>query len=131
MTYNFRINSDNNLEIILGVLKAGKFSNNDGFSVDVAVNEALTTAAVVSDTIGVAMPASMYVLPAQVVVKKDETSASFYLTVDANALKLDAYTGKRLLLAVGLSNPSQYSLAAVNTNTVVVIDVNAIRAHLK
>jgi len=131
MTYNFRINSDTNVDIILGVLKAGKFSKNDAFSVDVTVNDSLTNANVVGDTLAVAMPASMYVLPAKAVVKKDEISTTFYLTVDANALKLNAYTGKKLVLAVGLSNPSIYSLAAANTNTVVVINVDAIRAHLK
>jgi len=130
MTYNFKVNANKDLDVILGVLKSGKFASNEGYSVNVAVDDAKTTAALAGIASSMAMPSTMYTLPSSVTVPDGETGAGFYLTVDADALKQAIYTGKKLVLAVGLTSTNKYELAATNVNTVVVIDVNAIRAFL-
>lgn len=130
MTYNFKVNAENNLDVILGVLRAGKLETSDAYTVDVVVNSAMTTTALASDPNAIAMPSSMYSFPASVSVSGGKAGESFYLTVKAEALKSSAYTGKKLILTLGLANPSKYTLADTNTNTVIIIDVDAIRAFL-
>ena len=131
-TYNFKVDSVNNeLQIMLGVLRSGDVPNS-AYSVDiVALTD--TTGQIISNGLvdnGIAFPTSMYSLPQQVSVTANESGASFYMTVPVEALKDDNYTDKKLVLTVGLANPSKYELSSTNTSTVVILDVDAIRNFL-
>ena len=127
-TYNFRVDKENNkLNVILGVIRSGKVSN-DGFSVDVLALPGSTS--VDASQNQVLLPETMYTLPSSVSVPDGSSNASFYLSVDINALKSATYTGKKLLLTVGIDKPSRFELSETNTKTLVVIDVDAIREHL-
>ena len=131
-TYNFKVDSVNNeLQIMLGVLRSGDVPN-AAYSVDIIVRTD-TTGQIISDGLvdnGIIFPSSMYSLPQKVDVAANENGAGFYMTIPAEALKNDAYTDKSLVLTVGLANPSRFELSSTNTNTVIILDVNAIRAFL-
>ncbi|MDR0542790.1 MAG: DUF1735 domain-containing protein [Dysgonamonadaceae bacterium] len=130
-TYNFKIEG-NQLKILLGVLRSGDLPNK-GFSVDVVARRDTTQQIITNNLVdnGVVFPQELYSLPEKVIVPDNKNSESFYMTVPVDALKNDAYTGKRLVLTVAIANPTQFELSEVNTNTVVILDVNAIRTHIQ
>ena len=132
-TYNYVIDTPNNkLNIVLGVLRSGKAAN-DGFSVAIltdsdTVNAAIAGGSLVgnpdpTDSI-VLLPSSAYSLPATVQIPSGSNQATFYLSVDIGQLK--ALSGKKAALAVFLDKPSTYTLSPVNSETIVLIDVNAL-----
>ena len=131
-TYNFKVDADKKeLQIRLGVLRSGKLSN-AAYSVDI-IARTDTTYQIISGGLienGMIFPTDMYSLPQKVAVAANKNSESFYMTVPADALKDNRYTDKKLVLTVGLANPSRFELSAKNTNTVVILDVNAIRGFL-
>jgi len=129
MTYNFNV-KDGKLNVFLGVVRSGKLSS-EGFSVDVKVLTDTTNQIIASGDIEDAMllPATIYSLPNKVSVS-DGYWATFYLLVDTTAIKNDAYTGKNLVLVVGIANPDKFELSNKNICTVVIIDVDAIRKLL-
>jgi hypothetical protein len=130
-TYNFKVEG-NQLKILLGVLRSGHLPNKS-FSVDI-IARTDTTRQIVSENgvdNGMVFPSTLYSLPQTVTVPDNKNSESFYLTVPADALKDDAYTDKRLVLTVAIANPTQFQLSDVHTNTVVILDVNAIRTHIQ
>jgi hypothetical protein len=132
-TYNFVADTVNNkLDVILGVLRSGKQSC-DGYTVDVVVDNDTTNTMVANGTFtnGTLLPESMYTLPSTVTVPAGETSATFYLSIDAEALQATEYTDKNLILTVRIANPTKYSLYDTYSKTVVIIDVNSIRSYLK
>jgi len=131
-TYNFRIDSANRqLQIMLGVLRSGDVPN-AAFSVDIIVRTDTTNQIISNGLVGKGMvfPSTLYSLPQKVNVAANQNSAGFYMTVPADALKDAVYTDKKLVLVVGLANPSKFELSATNTSTVVILDVNAIRTYL-
>lgn len=127
-TYNFRV-ENGNLNIILGVYRSGTFSTNDAYTVDIVVLNTESTAAAAAKS-GEVMPSTLYTLPSKVNVESGEVSNSFYLTIDAATLEQAQYSGKKLVLCVGIANPTAYSLSDVNTSVNVVLDVDAITAFL-
>jgi len=141
-TYNFKIDSvNNNLLILLGVLRSGDLPNK-AYSVSV-VAQTDTTKSILYDGLienGMLFPSWMYSLPARVDVPGDKSGASFYMTVPIEELKDNVYTDKKLVLTVGIdylennieinTMPLEYELSATNTSTVVILDVDAIRAFL-
>ncbi len=127
-TYNFRVEEDR-VKVILGVLRAGKIEDGRGFTVSVVTSEAASAAAAAQFG-GEVMPASIYALPQAVAVEDGQSGATFYLSIDAAALKSGAYDGRKLVLAVGIENPSAYELAKSGTTTAVVLDVDAMKAYL-
>ena len=131
-TYNFKIDpAKNELQILLGVLRSGDLPN-AAYSVDI-IARTDTTGQIISAGLienGMIFPSGMYSLPQKVDVAANESGTGFYMTVTADALKNDSYTDKKLVLTVGLANPSQFELSATNTSTVVILDVNAIRGYL-
>ena len=130
-TYNFRVDKGNGkLNVILSVLRSGKFSNAQGFMVNVGVSQAETNMALDIINNAVALPASMYTLPDNVTVKNGNNSAAFYLSVDINKLMDGTYNGKNLVLGVMISNPTMYELSEKNTSVKVIIDVDAMRSIL-
>jgi hypothetical protein len=132
-TYNFKIDeSKKELQILLGVLRSGDLPNAE-YSVDIVArldttNQMLSNGLVEN---GIVFPQNEYSLPQTVKVPGNKNGESFYLTVPADVLKKDAYTDKNLVLTVAIANPSKFELSAVNTNTVVIVNVNAIREYIK
>jgi len=131
-TYNFKIdNTKKELQILLGVLRSGDLPN-AAYSVEIVARTDTTNQIISGGLIenGMVFPSGFYSLPQKVDVTADKNGESFYMTIPTEALKGDSYTDKKLVLTVGLANPSHFELSATNTNTVVILDVNAIRAFL-
>lgn len=127
LTYNFK--SDNGkIDIPLGVSRSATFKG-EGFTVDIVVHQDKTNEFVASGIVpnAVSLPANSYVLPSQVTVA-GSNSATFYLSVDSAMLINDlAYTGQKMVLAVGIANPTAYAISDINNLTMVIIDVDAMR----
>jgi hypothetical protein len=121
------------LNIALGVIRSGKIANAKGFSVNIGVSQEETEAAVIrlnnSGTDAIALP-NVYTLPGSISVEAGTNFGSVYLSIDMNALaKINEIAGndewKRLVLAVKVSNPSEYELSGTNTSVVIIIDLNS------
>lgn len=125
---NFRV-ENGTVRIILGVLRSGKLSDARGYAVDVYTSDEATAAAVAAAG-GEAMPSGMYSLPKTVVVAEGKAGETFYLDIPAAALAKAEYAGRKLVLAVGIRNPTAYELAATGCLTAVVVDVDALKALL-
>jgi hypothetical protein len=129
-TYNFKIDmSRKQLDIILGVLRSGLLSNSP-YTVDVISSWDTTLQIAQSGSIenAVVMPEEIFTIPSQVSVPGDKSGETFYLSVSLDALERNEYTGKNLMIIIGLANPSRYELHAQKASTVVVVNVDAIRA---
>ncbi|MBK5722925.1 hypothetical protein JGH11_18815 [Dysgonomonas sp. Marseille-P4677] len=127
-TYNFKVSEDKTqLQVILGVLRSGSMTG-FAYTVDIVSQADLATQVVESGEIKDAMvlPQSFYSLPQSISVTGNNNGGTFYMSVSMDALKQEALVGKKLVMAVAISNPTAYELSPVNTNTVVVIDVDAI-----
>lgn len=125
MTRNFRMNNGK-VEIMLGVSRSSTLPSEE-FTVDVVVRDDETNSFVSSGAI--ALPAGSYSLPSRVTVTSSN-EATFYLSVDSAMLISDlAYSGQKMVLAVGIDNPTKYKLSENNILTMVIIDIDAIRDH--
>jgi len=135
-TYNYVIDTPGNkLNIVLGVLRSGKVAG-DAYSVTILTNPDTVAAAIANGSLVgnpdpgapiVLLPSSAYSLPATVAVASGNNQATFWLSVDIDQLK--ALSGKKAVLAVYLAKPSRYQLNRVNSQTIVIIDVDAL--HLQ
>ncbi len=132
-TYNFQIDKKNNkLNVLLGVTRSGKQSL-DSYSVKVSTNSDTITQLIGSGGLKVdpdntkavvLLPAEAYTLPQTVSVPAGQYGESFYLSVDINQLK--TYAGKKVALAVILTNPSMYTLNTAKNKVVIIINVDAL-----
>ena len=128
-TYNYSIDEKSSrLDVILGASLSGPSSG--AYTVNVQVNND-TVAQLLSNgtfdpSVYKLMPSSMYTLPTQLSVASGARSGTFDLGLDIGALKADSLAGKYLLLAVKISNPSQYSLDTALSTTLVIVDVNSL-----
>lgn len=123
-TENYTIDeSTNTLRIVLGVYRSG-LQKLESFSVAVGVDQAATIAALPNIARGVELPADVYSLPTETEVKDGERESIFYLSVDLNKLIADhpGYARNKMVLVVGLSNPSKYELNENLAKTTVIID---------
>ncbi|ADF53796.1 conserved hypothetical protein [Zunongwangia profunda SM-A87] len=131
-TYNFNYDAaSQRLDIVLGVIRSGKVPAK-AYSVDI-ISRTDTTAYISEQGLienGIVLPEGLYELPETVSVEAGESSAAFYLSIDAQALKEEAYAGKKAIVTVGLSNPKGYEILEEYASTVVIIDVEAIRPFL-
>ena len=130
MTRNFRMNNGK-VEIMLGVSRSSTLPSEE-FTVDVVVRDDETNSFVSSGAIAdaIALPAGSYSLPSKLTVTASN-NATFYLSVDSAMLINDlAYAGQKMVLAVGIANPTKYELSEKNL-TMVIIDVDAIREPFK
>lgn len=125
-TYNFKVNGGN-VDIILGVLRAGKVSNSP-YQVDIISRADTTTQIVQSGIIenAVVMTESLYTLPGSVSVPGNKSGETFYMSVPVEVLKRPEYAGKKLVMTVAITNPSKYQLNTRKTSTVVIIDTDAL-----
>lgn len=121
-TYNFSIEEET-VEVYLGVLRSGKQSG-EAFTVDVVVNST-TTASKATELGAEAMPSSLYTLPANVKVDAGTNSTLFTLSLNKTALKAQA--GKKLVLCVGLANPTAYELSEKGAEVTILVDVDALK----
>jgi hypothetical protein len=121
-TYNFSVEEET-VEVYLGVLRSGKQAG-EAFTVDVVVNST-TTASQATALKAEAMPASLYTLPENVKVDAGTNSTLFSLSLNKAALKAQA--GKKLVLCVGLANPSKYELSEKGAEVTVLVNVDALK----
>lgn len=121
-TYNFTEEEDS-YKVFLGVMRSGKEAG-ESFSVDV-VTDAGETAKQAEALGGIQMPADVYTLPSSVSVKAGSNASTFHLILNKTAL--DAHAGKKLILCVGLANPSRYELSEKGTIATIVVDVDALK----
>lgn len=123
-TKNYGIDSTTNfLHIYLGVYRSG-LQPLQSYSVQVYVDAAATNDALPGIDEGVALPSDVYSLPGEVVVPDNEREIGFDLTVDLNKLaeKYISYATKKMVLVVGISNPSNYVLNEALCKTTIIID---------
>jgi hypothetical protein len=77
------------------------------------------------------LPTGKYDLPASVRVLDGKNTGTFYLAVNLRELANSSETLKgnhqwrRLVLAVKISNPTNYELSDKNTSVVVILDLNS------
>lgn len=130
---NYKI-EQNTLQVFLGVYRSGLEVLED-FAVDVSVNndtcvyciagamlpEADEAFAVYANAI--LLPADMYSLPPIVSVDAGQRRKNFYLSIDREKLEANktGYTGKDLVLAVKISNPTRYKLNSSLSTTMVIV----------
>lgn len=120
-TTNFEVDGDN-INVYLGVLRSGKAAG-DSFTVDIQVSDEQSAAQAAA--LGAeAMPTSVYTIPSNVKVEAGQNSASFDLALNRQALASQA--GKKLVLCIGLANPSKYELSENGTVVTVLVDVDAL-----
>jgi hypothetical protein len=129
---NYTINSaTGKVDIVLGVYRAGTQALEE-FTVDIYTRIDTATQIVNDGVIADAslLPEDLYTLPASVSVTSGNREAIFYLTLDAEKLKSNysALAGKKLLLAVGIKNPTKFTLNQKLSTTIVVIDANSFLA---
>ena len=89
-----------------------------------------TRRAAVSAFGGEAMPEGLYSLPSTVVVPDGKTGGTFYLDIPVLAISRSEYAGKKLVLSVGIRNPSAYELSDAATKTAVIVNIDALKALL-
>lgn len=124
-THNYTIDSINNkLEVILGVSRSGK-EPSGGYSVAIETNADTIQAAITNGTLQAELlPDKSYSLPAEVKVPAGQYAATFYLSVDIDQLKM--FAGKKVALAVKISQSSRYQIDLNHAETIVIIDVSAL-----
>ena len=123
-TKNYDIDSTTNLlHIYLGVYRSG-LQALKSYSVKVYVDEAATNNALTGINRGIALPSDIYTLPTEAVVPDNKRETVFNLTVDLNKLaeKYPSYALKKMVLVVGISDPSMYELNEDLCKTTVIID---------
>lgn len=125
---NYVVDSVNhNVEITLGVYRAG-LQVLEAFSVEVFVN-ADTLTSIFADSLyanSALLPADLYTFPSTVSVEAGSREAVFKLTLDQAKLNSDyaALKGKKLVVAIGIKNPTKYELNPSLSTTIVLIDSN-------
>jgi hypothetical protein len=128
-TYNYYVDTKTNkLSVILGASLAGP--STDAYSVDIQVNndtiQKMFTNKVLDTALYKLLPSSMYTLANKLNVAQGARSGTFTLDIDISQLKSIIYTGKYLVLAVKLANPTKYLLNDAISTTIVVLNVNAL-----
>lgn len=128
-TYNYKIDAaQGKINIILGTNLSG--SATGAYSVDVTVNndtiQKMLTSGSYDPSLYVPIPTSMYTLPNRLDVPQGARGATFNLSIDIPKIKQAIYEGKKLILAVKVTNPTNYEMAEALSTTIVIIDVNAL-----
>ena len=103
-------------------MRSGKAAG-EAFTVDIQTSDE-QSAAQAAELGAEAMPASVYTLPSKVSVEAGSYSKTFHLVLAKQALS--TYAGKKLVLCIGLANPSKYELSEKGTVVTVLVDVDAL-----
>ncbi len=114
------------INVVLGVYRSG-LQDLEPFSVDVFVDENTSAQEAENTGRGVVLPKELYSLPNKVNVEKGERETIFFLTVDLKKLQeiYPAYATRRLVLTVGISNPSKYELNEALSKTTIVVNTSS------
>jgi len=120
-TKNYKLDEANKLlHVYLGVYRSG-LQKLESYSVQVAADNAATSAYVAGNANRIALPNDAYTLPDKVTVPDGEREAVFHLTVDLKKLGAD-FLSRNIVLVVGISNPSKYELNESLSKTTVIIN---------
>jgi len=131
-TNNYTIDATR-VNVLLGVSRSGK-ADAGSYSVGVTVRADTIAQMITAGTIKVdpdrtkdvvLLPADAYNLVQSVSVPDGQTSAPFAVSIDK--AKLRTYAGKKVALAVELTNPSNYSLNKALNKVVIIINVDALK----
>lgn len=123
-TKNYEIDEGTNtLKIVLGVYRSG-LQDLESFSVDVAVDDVATAAAVKEISKGIELPKGTYSFPETVQVQNGQREAIFYLSVNLSKLIEDypSYNKQKMVLVIGIDHPTKYELNENLAKTTVIID---------
>lgn len=122
-TNNYKIDSDGNLLITLGVYRSG-LQELKPFSVTVYADMEKSRDEVSAAADRVLLPEGYWSLPSNVAVESGSRESIFYLKVRLKKLQQDYpdMFDKKAVLTVGVSNPTLYELNADLSETTVIID---------
>ncbi|TDO03444.1 DUF1735 domain-containing protein [Sunxiuqinia elliptica] len=126
LTQNYKLDTiSNTLDITLGVYRSA-LKALEAYSVDVIVRPDTVAHLIETEEIkkAVLLPADVYSLPESVSVVDGQRETSFSLQIDVQKLT-DNYPelgGMKLVLAVGITNPSKYELNQSLSTTIIIID---------
>ncbi|MFT3855902.1 MAG: DUF5013 domain-containing protein [Ilumatobacteraceae bacterium] len=127
-TYNYTVDETNRkVNIILGVYLSGP--SKDAYSVEIGTNTDTIAQLITAGTLDAStmlLPATVYSLPTSVDVAAGAKGNTFSLSVSIDSLEEAVYAGKKLALAVKISNPSKFTLDTAQSTTIVIIDVNTL-----
>lgn len=133
-TYNC-FYKDGVLNVVLGVVRAGYIANAKEFSVNIEISQDETDMKVSqlneSGKAAMQLPSGSYQLPANLNVDAGKNTGTFYLSVNlrelanSSASLVEGNKWKMLVLAIKITNPSNYELSDQNTSVVVIIDLNS------
>lgn len=123
-TQNYIIDEETNtLNIALGVYRSG-LHELEAYSVKVFVDDDATNEAVSNSASAAAvLPADVYSLPEEIHVPHGEREATFFLSIDLDKL-IDSFEGQnpaRIVLTVGIKDPSRYELNESLSKTTIMI----------
>lgn len=128
-TYNYYIDTVTNaLNITLGVARSSTTAS-DGFSVDIVTDPdtiALLQFNNILDNTTSLLSSQIYNLPTSISVPAGKSEGTFALSVNIDSLKMPAYEGKKLALAVKLKSTGKYTITPSASTTIVIIDVDAL-----
>jgi len=122
---NYVIDDDSTLHVRLGVLSSGQ-KPLSSYSLDVYVDAEATAAAVASINRGVELPPELYTLPSKVSVE-GAPDGFFNLSVDLKQLaeNYPHYNKSRMIVVVGIANPSAGELNEKLSAVTVIIEGSA------
>ncbi len=123
------------LQVALGVIRSGYFSQQKAFSVDLGVSAAETSRKLAEytekGTPAAALPQDLCTIPGKISVEAGNSGGTCYIGIDMKKLALQQtslYTGteyKLLVLGLEITNPTEYELADNYTSVVIVLDLNS------
>lgn len=132
-TQNYVIDTaGNRLDVILGVSRSGMQAGST-YTVSVNTNPDTVNEAIAGGLLQISpdqndsvvlLPDKSYSMPSTVSVPAGNTSATFYLSINIDQLK--TFSGKKVAMAVNISNPSKYKLNTAQSEAIIIIDVNAL-----
>lgn len=124
-----------NLDINLGVTRAGYIKDNQAFSVDLGICDEETQKKLdeysTKGTPATDLPSNICTIPEKINVEAGSTSATCYVSVNLKELSkqqsslIEGEVYKLLVLGLEIKNPTAYSLAEKNTSVVIVLDLNS------
>ena len=124
-TFNFK-REGSNINVFLGIKCSGK-DVLKAFGADIITNPDTINLLITTGKLGknvILMPSDIYTLPSHIDVPLGKSEANFNLSIDT--VKLRAFAGMKLALAVSLVNPSMYQLNSSLSTTIILVSVNPI-----
>ncbi len=130
-TYNFKI-EEGNVKIMMGVMRSGK-TVGKAYSVDI-VDDGDATERFVSkkdvEEPGKYLKMPMcYSFPHKIEVGNGESAKTFYVEIPVSEIIKNEYDSKILVLTLKLAESTVYPLSDKNTEVVVLLNINSMKAH--